>query len=173
MSGSIKFIAGCATIVLILLLALCVFYPSKSSQVITSVEATGSVAVDKLISAMEDRMGKTDVALEHYNTALKAKRRALVELKGLLRDTERKNVTIDQEITKLRSAGNEVGAKIKEQEKAVYVRQLASMKERAEKAEKSYTDFKVLVESKKLELASLKAQAQALRSELNVMGGGM
>ena len=46
-----------------------IFYPEKTSQAKQSVEAAGSVAVDKIISALEERVGKTDVAYEHYKTS--------------------------------------------------------------------------------------------------------
>lgn len=172
MTTFMKWISGGVISSVLLLLAWCVTYPSKSSDVIQSAEAAGSVAVDKIISALEERVGKTDVALEHYKTAHQAKRQSLVDLKTLQRDTERKAAAAEAEISRLRAAGDESAAALKEQEKAIYDRQKGSLAESAAKAEKEYKEFTLFIKNKKLELDALRAQANALRSELSAMGGG-
>lgn len=66
-----------------------VFYPEKTGEAKQRVEAAGAVAVDKVISALEERVGKTDAAYEHYKTAHAVKRESLVRLKTLKSDCER------------------------------------------------------------------------------------
>lgn len=172
MTTAIKWgIGGVSGLLLTLVLA-AVFYPEKTGQALQSAEAAGSVAVDKVISAMEERVGKADVALKHYKTAHKQLRTSLVDLKTLKSDCERKISEAAVQAASLRSSGNEAGALAREAEKATYEKQLASLNESVAKAEKKYKDFNAFVKTKKMELDVLKARTGALRSELLAMQGG-
>lgn len=172
MTTSIKWgIGGVSGLVFTLILA-AIFYPEKTAEAKQSVEAAGSVAVDKVISAMEERVGKADIALEHYRTAHKHLRESLVQLKTLLRDCERKSAEAAAKAAQLRSEGNEAGAAAQDAQKAMYDKQLASLKESAAKSEKKYKDYNTFLKNKKMELDMLKARTGTLKSELVAMNGG-
>ncbi|HIX19402.1 MAG TPA: hypothetical protein H9862_02220 [Candidatus Akkermansia intestinigallinarum] len=169
---SLKWIITSAAGVVIVVGAWSIFYPERSAKTLASVEATGAVAVDRLISAMEERVGKTDVALEHYKTALAAKRKALIDLKALKLDTERKANDLAVKIEGIKAAGDTQALAIKGKEKKTYDEMLVSLTERIDRQEAAYKEFTLFVRNKKVELDSLKAQATALRSELKAMQGG-
>lgn len=172
MTTSIKWGIGGVSGLLFTLVLAAVFYPEKTGQAVQSAEAAGAVAVDKVISAMEERVGKADVALEHYKTAHKQLRASLVDLKTLKSDCERKASEAAVQAASLRSSGNEAGALAREAEKATYEKQLVSLNESVAKAEKKYKDFNAFMKAKKIELDVLKARTGSLRSELLAMQGG-
>lgn len=172
MTTSIKWGIGGVSGLLFTLVLAAVFYPEKTGQAVQSAEAAGAVAVDKVISAMEERVGKADVALEHYKTAHKQLRASLVDLKTLKSDCERKASEAAVQAASLRSSGNEAGAMAREAEKATYEKQLVSLNESVAKAEKKYKDFNAFMKAKKIELDVLKARTGSLRSELLAMQGG-
>lgn len=164
-------IGGIGSLILMIVLAV-VFYPEKTAEARQSVEAAGSVAVDKVISAMEDRVGKADIALEHYRTAQKQMRESLVQLKTLQRDYERKAAEAAAQAALLRSAGNEAGAAAQEAQKIAFEKQLTSLTDSVAKSEQKYVSFNNFLKSKKMELDLLKARTGALKSELVAMKGG-
>ncbi len=169
MKTSRIYIAG---VVLLVLVGACyIFYPEKTGEVQQSLEAAGAVTVDKIVNALEARVGKTEVALEHYKTVRKAKRTALVELKALQKDCERKINEAKVKAEGLKAAGNTVGAATKEAEIKALEAQRARLTESGARAEKSYKDFELYLENKKLELGALKAKTQMLRSELTLLHG--
>jgi chromosome segregation ATPase len=172
MTTSIKWgVGGVSGLIFTLILA-AIFYPEKTAEAKQSVEAAGSVAVDKVISAMEERVGKADVALEHYKTAQKQMRDSLVQLKTLQRDCERKASAAALQAAQLRSAGNEAGAAAQDAQKAMYDKQLVSLNESVTKTENKYKEFNTFLKNKKMELDMLKARTGTLKSELVAMNGG-
>lgn len=164
-------IGSCSTLVA-LFLGWCVFYPERSSHTVQSLEAVGGVALDKLINALEDRVGKADIALEHYKTAQQAKRNALINLKTLKADCERKQAECRVAIAALQGEGDAAALAGKQAELATYDRQVASLAISVTKAEEGYKQFNLFIKNKKIELATLKAKTQTLRAELSATGGG-
>lgn len=172
MTTSIKWgVGGVSGLIFTLILA-AIFYPEKTAEAKQSVEAAGSVAVDKVISAMEERVGKADVALEHYKTAQQQMKASLIQLKTLQRDCERKSSEAASKAAQLRSAGNEAGAAAQDAQKALYDKQLVSLNESVTKTENKYKEFNTFLKNKKMELDMLKARTGTLKSELVAMNGG-
>lgn len=172
MTTSIKWGIGSVSGLVFTLILAAIFYPEKTAEAKQSVEAAGSVAVDKVISAMEERVGKADVALEHYKTAQKQMRASLIQLKTLQRDCERKASEAATQAAQLRSVGNEAGSVAQEAQKAMYDKQLASLNESVTKTETKYKEFNTFLKNKKMELDMLKARTGTLKSELVAMNGG-
>lgn len=172
MTTSIKWGIGSVSGLIFTLILAAIFYPEKTAEARQSVEAAGSVAVDKVISAMEERVGKADVALEHYNTVQKQMRASLIQLKTLQRDCERKASEAAIQAAQLRSAGNEAGAVAQDAQKAMYDKQLTSLNESVTKTETKYKEFNTFLKNKKMELDLLKARTGTLKSELVAMNGG-
>lgn len=172
MTTSIKWGIGSVSGLVFTLILAAIFYPEKTAEAKQSVEAAGSVAVDKVISAMEERVGKADVALEHYKTAQKQMRASLIQLKTLQRDCERKASEAATLAAQLRSVGNEAGSVAQEAQKAMYDKQLASLNESVTKTETKYKEFNTFLKNKKMELDMLKARTGTLKSELVAMNGG-
>lgn len=172
MTTSIKWGVGGVSGLIFTLIMAAIFYPEKTAEAKQSVEAAGSVAVDKVISAMEERVGKADVALEHYKTAQKQMRDSLVQLKTLQRDCERKASEAALQAAQLRSSGNEAGAAAQDAQKALYDKQLVSLNESVTKTENKYKEFNTFLKNKKMELDLLKARTGTLKSELVAMNGG-
>lgn len=170
MKESIKFVLGGCTALLTALLILYVLYPEKTAQSKQSVEAVGSVAVDRIISGMEERVGKTAVALEHYKTVQKAKRESLISLKTLKADCDRRVTECKTAAAALKAQGKDATAK--ETEQATYEAQAASLVVSVEKAEKAYKEFNQFMVNKKAELDALKAKTEMLKSELLALNGG-
>lgn len=170
MKESIKFVLGGCTALLTALLILYVLYPEKTAQSKQSVEAVGSVAVDRIISGMEERVGKTAVALEHYKTVQKAKRESLISLKTLKADCDRRVAECKTAAAALKAQGKDATAK--ETEQATYETQAASLVVSVEKAEKAYKEFNQFMVNKKAELDALKAKTEMLKSELLALNGG-
>lgn len=164
-------LGGTATLLTILALGY-IFYPEKTAQSKQSIEAVGSVAVDQVISAMEERVGKTNVALEHYKTVQQAKRQSLISLKTLKADCERKAAESKTAAATLKAQGKDAAAAAKEAEQATYEGQLTSLTASVEKAENSYKEFNQFMTAKKVELETLKAKTEMLKSELTALSGG-
>lgn len=164
-------LGGTATLLTILALGY-IFYPEKTAQSKQSIEAVGSVAVDQVISAMEERVGKTNVALEHYKTVQQAKRESLISLKTLKADCERKAAESKIAAATLKAQGKEAAALAKEAEQATYEGQLPSLAASVDKAENSYKEFNQFMTAKKVELETLKAKTEMLKSELTALSGG-
>lgn len=162
-------ISGIAGVV-VLVGAGMVFYPEKTSQAKQRVEAVGGVAVDKVISVLEERVGKTDVAYEHYKRALAAKRESLVRLKTLKADCERNMNVQKSKAEQLQAAGEDAGEALSRVR--MYEERLASVSQSVEKAEADYVAFSRELKKKKLELDELKAKLAGLHAELALMNGG-
>lgn len=171
MTTHLKLVCSGGMLLLILAGALFVFYPEKASQSKQSIEAVGAVAVDQVISSMEDRVGKTAVAMEHYNTVQKAKRQSLIELKTLKADCERKAGECKLAAATLRAQGKEAAAAAKESEQVTFETQLTSLTASVEKSETSYKEFNQFMLNKKIELDTLKAKTEMLKGELVAMNG--
>ncbi len=146
-----------------------VFYPEKSAEAKQSLEAAGAVAVQKTISALEERVGKADVALEHYKTALQAKRESLIQLKTLKADCERQIQNCKAAVAEAEGRGGDVSAK--QAELKMLEGRLPSLTASAEKAENGYKRFQLVLKQKKIELDTLKAKMQSLGAELRAAGG--
>ena len=146
-----------------------VFYPEKSAEAKQSLEAAGAVAVQKTISALEERVGKADVALEHYKTALQAKRESLIRLKTLKADCERQIQDCKAAIAEAEGHGGDTSAK--QAELKMLEERLPSLTASAEKAESGYKRFQLVLKQKKIELDTLKAKMQSLSAELRAAGG--
>lgn len=172
MTSSIKWGVGGVSGLIFTLIMAAIFYPEKTAEAKQSVEAAGAVAVDKVISAMEERVGKANVALEHYRTAQQQMRDSLIQLKSLQRDCERKSADAATRAAQLRSSGNEAGAVAQESQKTMYDKQLASLNDSVAKTEQKYKDFNIFLKNKKMELDMLKARTGSLKSELVAMNGG-
>lgn len=172
MLNPIKYIVGGGSALLVSLLALYVLYPEKTAQSKQAVEAVGAVAVDQVISAMETRVGKTNVAMEHYKTAQKAKRESLISLKTLKADCENRAAECKAAAATLKAQGKEVAAAGKEAELATYESRAESLTASVAQAEASYKEFNQFIASKKIELDALKAKTEMLKSELTALQGG-
>lgn len=146
-----------------------IFYPEKSAEAKQSLEAAGAVAVQKTISALEERVGKADVALEHYKTALQAKRESLIQLKTLKADCERQIQNCKAAVAEAEGRGGDVSAK--QAELKMLEGRLPSLTASAEKAENGYKRFQLVLKQKKIELDTLKAKMQSLGAELRAAGG--
>ena len=165
-----KYIIGCIAATVVLVGAGMIFYPEKTAQAKQSVEAAGSVAVDKIISALEERVGKTDVAYEHYKTALQVKRESLVRLKTLKADCERNIRECKAKAEQLKADGKDAEPTLRQL--TIYEERLASVSQTAEKAESDYIAFTHEVQKKKMELNELKAKMAGLHAELSTLNGG-
>ena len=161
-----KYIIGGVAALVVLVGAGMIFYPEKTAQAKQRVEAAGAVAVDKVVSALEERVGKTDVAYEHYKTAHAVKREALVRLKTLKADCERGIRECQNQV----AAGKDAAEA--ESRKKVYEARLASVSQSVEKAEADYVSFTKALQQKNLELDELKAKLAGLHAELSSMNGG-
>lgn len=170
MKTSIKYIIGGCSTLLTALLVLYVLYPEKTAQSKQSIEAAGAVAVDRIISGMEARVGKTAVALEHYKTVQTAKRESLISLKSLKSDCDRRAAECKSAAAALKAQGKDASAK--ETEQATYETQSASLAVSVEKAEKAYKEFNQFMVKKKVELDALKAKTEMLKGELLALNGG-
>ncbi len=146
-----------------------IFYPEKSAEAKQSLEAAGAVAVQKTISALEERVGKADVALEHYKTALQAKRESLIQLKTLKAGCERQIQNCKAAVAEAEGRGGDVSAK--QAELKMLEGRLPSLTASAEKAENGYKRFQLVLKQKKIELDTLKAKMQSLGAELRAAGG--
>lgn len=171
MKLSFKWAIGSCTTLIAAIFGWCVFYPNKSALQQQTLRVVGAVAVDKFINELEERVGKADVALEHYKTAQQAKRNALINLKTLKADCERKVSECKASIAALQAQGNQEAIPVKQAELAAYERQVASLTESVAKAESDYKQFNLFLKNKKTELDTLKNKTQTLRSELNATGG--
>ena len=165
-----KYIIGSVATLVVLVGAGMIFYPKKTLQAKQSVEAAGSVAVDKIISALEERVGKTDVAYEHYKTALQVKRESLVRLKTLKADCERNIRECKTKAELLTAEGKDAEPSLRQQ--AIYEERLASVSQSVEKAEADYVAFTRELQKKKLELDELKAKMAGLHAEISTLNGG-
>lgn len=165
-----KYIIGGIAGLIVLVGAGMVFYPEKTGEAKQRVEAAGAVAVDKVISALEERVGKTDVAYEHYKTAHAVKRESLVRLKALRADCERGIRECQTQVEQLRAEGKDATAA--ESRMRVYEERLASVTQSVEKAEVDYVSYTKTLQQKKLELDELKAKLAGLHAELSSMNGG-
>lgn len=172
MTNAIKWAVGSGGSLLIAALAWYIFYPERAEHTKQDLEAIGAVALDKTLNALEERVGKADVALEHYETARLAKRNALVNIKTIKADTERKAAETRVALAELQAKGDEAAAAGKQAELAIYEKQAKSLAESEEKAENAYKEFNLFLKNKKIELATLKAKTQALRTELTALSGG-
>lgn len=166
----IKYLISGIAGVVVLVGAGMVFYPEKTSQAKQRVEAVGGVAVDKVISVLEERVGKTDVAYEHYKRALAVKRESLVKLKTLKADCERNMNEQKSKAEQLQAAGEDAGEALSRVR--MYEERLASVSQSVEKAEADYVAFSRELKKKKLELDELKAKLAGLHAELSLMNGG-
>ena len=147
-----------------------IFYPEKSEEAKQSLEAAGAVAVQKMISALEERVGKADVALEHYKTALQAKRESLIQLKTLKADCERQIQDCKAAVAEVEGRGSDTSAK--QAELKMLEERLPSLTAAAEKAESGYKRFQLVLKQKRIELDTLKAKMQSLGAEIRAAGGG-
>ena len=172
MSALIKWSIGGASGLLLLFAGFSIFYPKKTSETKQSIEAAGAVAVDQVISAMENRVGRTRVALEHYKTAYRARRESLIQLKTLHAEALRKSADAGLRAAELRAAGKETAALAKDSEKQMYDSQITRLAESTVKAEASYKEFDLFFKRKKMELDALKAKTEMLKSELTALSGG-
>ena len=172
MTAIIKWTVGGGTGFLLMLAGFAIFYPEKTSEAKQSIEAAGAVAVDQLIVAMEARVGRTAVVLEHYKTAYKAKRASLVQLKTLHAEAQRKASDAAIRAAELRSKGNESAAIAKEAEKQMFDSQAARLSESTTKAEAAYKEFDLFFKRKKIELDTLRAKTEMLKGELTALSGG-
>ena len=170
MTNIIKWTVGGGAGLLLTLGSLAVFYPEKTAEAKQSIEATGAVAVDKIIASMEERVGKTRVALEHYKTAYKAKRESLVQLKTLHSEAKRKAAEAAIKAAELRAGGKEASAVAKDAEKAMFEEQAAKLADSS--AEASYKEFDLFFKRKKVELDTLSAKTEMLKGELTALSGG-
>lgn len=162
-------ISGIAGVV-VLVAAGMVFYPEKTGEAKQRVEAAGAVAVDKVISALEERVGKTDVAYEHYKTAHALKRESLVRLKTLKADCERNMREHKARAETLQAGGKDAAAALSQVR--IHEERLVSVSQSVEKAEADYVAFSRELQKKKLELDELKAKMAGLHAELSSINGG-
>ncbi len=146
-----------------------IFYPEKSAEAEQSLEAAGAVAVQKTISALEERVGKADVAMEHYKTALQAKRESLIQLKTLKADCERQIRDCKAVIAEAEGRGGDTS--VKQAELKMLEERLPSLTTSADKEESGYKRFQLVLKQKKIELDTLKAKTQSLGAELRAAGG--
>lgn len=172
MTNTIKWSVGGGAGLLLLLGGMAVFYPEKTAEAKQSIEAAGAVAVDKIIASMEERVGKTRVALEHYKTAYKAKRESLVQLKTLHSEAKRKAAEATARAAELRVGGKEAAAAAKDAEKAMFEEQAVKLADSAAKAEAAYKEFDLFFKRKKVELDTLSAKTEMLKGELTALSGG-
>ena len=128
-----KYIIGGISSLIVLVGAGMIFYPEKTGEAKQRAEAVGAVAVDKVLSALEERVGKTDVAYEHYKTAHAVKREALVKLKTLKADCERQIHSCTAKAEQLRAGGKDVAPVMSQ--KRMYEERLSSLTQSAERAE--------------------------------------
>ena len=145
-----------------------IFYPEKSAEAEQSLEAVGAVAVQKTISELEKRVGKADVALEHYKTALQAKRESLIQLKTLKADCERQIRDCKAAVAEAEGRGGDTS--VKQAELKMLEERLPSLTTSADKAESGYKRFQLVLKQKKIELDTLKAKMQSLGAELRAAG---
>lgn len=139
-------------------LAWSLFYPEKSRETKESIEAIGSVTVDRVLSSMEHYAGKTEVALEHYKQERNARRRALISLMGMKADWERK-------ASEALTAGDKA-------RQDLYAEQATKLVAAVGEAETRYRESCDNYRGKKMELGFLKEKTTMLRNELAAMGGG-
>lgn len=163
-------IISIGSVVAVLVAAAFIFYPKKSAEAKQSLEATGAVAVQKTISALEDRVGKADIALEHYKTVLRAKRESLIQLKTLQASCERQMAGCRAAIEEIQRKGGNATAK--QAELKMLEQRQPSLASSVEKAEKGYRQFQLVLKQKKIELNTLKAKTQSLSAELMATSGG-
>lgn len=147
-------------------------YPEKSKESVNSAEAIGSVALSKTLKAMEEYVGKADVTLEHYKRAQKEKREALVSLKTLRLDMERKAAEAVEEERELKSKGKDDAAVAKKKAVDMYAEKVTELKKTEESADEKYKDFKLFYEKKKVEIEMLSAKLAMLKTELGAVGSG-
>ncbi len=159
----------CLAAVGIFIWSLC--YPDKSRETRESLEAIGSVGLARVLSSMEDHVGKANVALEHYKNALKAQRESLISLKSMKRDCERKVEEAEEKAASFEAEGNAVAAATQRKQRAMYLAQAAKLEGSIQTVENRYREAYSTCERKKIELAALSEKASMLRAELTAMGG--
>ena len=145
--------------------------PGHSQKTTTDIGTTIEVFTDKMVSALESRVGKTEIALAHYKTAHEAKRSALIQLKALKADCERKVSECKTAIAGYEAKGNESAAETKRAELITYENQVATLSASVDKAETSYKEFDTFLKNKRIELKALKARTSSLKSELTILNG--
>lgn len=170
MTTIIRWTVGSGTGLLLLLAGFAVFYPEKTAETKQYVETVGAVAVDRVISSMEAQVGRTAVALEHYKTVYKAKRESLIQLKTQRSVAQRKAVEAGILAAELRAAGKESAALAKDAEKQMYEEQVTRLTDSSARAEAAYKEYDLVFKRKKIELDTLKAKTEMLRSELTAIG---
>lgn len=144
--------------------------PEKEAA--NSVGAIGSVTLEKAVKAMEEYVGKADLTLEHYKRVQKEKREALVSLKTLRLDIERKASEAQEEAEELQAKEKEEAAKAKKKAADMYSAKAEEMKKAEESADEKYKDFKAFHEKKKIEIEMLSAKLSMLKTELGAVGSG-
>ncbi len=166
--STLKYVFGGA----ILIALFAIFYPDKAGEIKESLETTGSVAVDKALSSLEDKVGKADITIKRYENIKEAKKKALIDLKTLKKDVDRKAGEAAVAAAEFRQQGNEVQALKKDAEKAEYENQSKELAVSEKKAEEDYLKFKEEFEQKKNEIKALQVKTEMLRKELAAMNGG-
>ncbi len=155
--------------VAILVWSIC--YPEKSKETKESLEAIGSVGLERVLSSMEERVGKANVALEHYKTALKAQRESLISLKAMKKDCERKAEEAGEKAASFEAAGNAIASASQKKKQLMYTAEAEKLTGTIAKVEARYREANNTCERKKIELAALSDKATMLRAELAAMGG--
>ncbi len=148
-----------------------VCYPERSRETKESLEAIGAVGLENVLSSMEERVGKANVALEHYKTALKAQRESLVSLKAMKRDCERKAEEAAEKAASFEAVGNASGSAAQKKKQVMFAAEAEKLTGSIAKLEARYRDANNTYERKKIELAALSDKATMLRAELTAMGG--
>lgn len=167
-----KTIIGGVGVLAVCYVAYSVLNPEHSAQTTQDLKVVTELSIDKLVSSLESRVGKTDVALAHYKTVHEAKRNSLIQLKALKADCERKAAECRTAIAEYKDKGNETAAATKQTELATYEGQLATLTASVEKAELAYKDFGTFLDNKRIELQALQARTSSLRQELILLNGG-
>ncbi len=146
-------------------------YPDKSKETKESLEAIGAVGLERVLSSMEERVGKANVALEHYKTALKAQRESLISLKSMKRDCERKAAESGEKAASFEAAGNATAAAAQKQKQTMYAAEAVKLTSSIATVEARYREANNTFEKKKIELSALSDKTTMLRAELTAMGG--
>ena len=147
-------------------------YPEKSREAKESLEAIGAAGLGRVLASMEESVGKANVALEHYKTALREQRESLVALKAMKRDCERQAREAGEKAASFEAAGKAPAAAAQKQKQAMYTAEADKLSGTIATVEARYREADMTYEKKKVELSVLSDKTTMLRTELTATGGG-
>lgn len=127
-------------------------------------KAVASVVKKNAMDSIVEQVGKADVALQLYKTELRKRKENWIKTKQLAITYRRKADEARQEAERMRRAGKENIAALKDAEAEKYAQRYETFKERDAKVEAMFKNFQMEIEEKKVALQILKDEVASLQA---------